>query len=250
MIEERRRTPPTPGEPRERRRIRWSEFRHAYPGIVATMLAGLIVLLAADVWLVTRHLRYRHEIDRLRGDMSEVERRKADVLVASEQDRLRVMLELARRQARGDRQLHLSIAVDSARMTLERDGARLRVMPVRVGPERWVRLGAEGSTDSVRMAAPRGQRTVDRILTARDVWQVPRWAFLDRGLSVPADLGVAGALGPVAIVLDGGTVIYSPPSSGPLDDPAYVLPGSIRASAEDLGAIAPNLAPGMKVYLY
>ena len=61
---------------------------------------------------------------------------------------------------------------------------------------------------------------------------------------------VKGALGDIAFVLSGGTVIYSPPSAGPLNDSTYVLPGSIRASAEDLRAIAPNLKPGTPVYFY
>jgi hypothetical protein len=61
---------------------------------------------------------------------------------------------------------------------------------------------------------------------------------------------VKGALGPVAVVLSGGTVLYSPPSAGPLNDSAYVLPGSVRAREADLRAILPNVQPGMKVYLY
>jgi hypothetical protein len=250
MHPERRRAPYPHGAPRERRRERWREFRHAYPGIVATMLASLVVLLAADAWLIYKHVRYTREVDRLRAGMTDVERRKADAVIASEQQRLRVMIELARRQAQGDRTLHLAVALDSSRMVLERDGARLRVMPVEVGPERWVRVGADSTRDSVRMAAPRGERTVLRILGDSDAWEVPPWAYRDRALPVPGDRRVTGALGPVALVLDGGAVIYSPPMRGPLNDPSYVLPGSIRARTEDLRAIAPNLTPGMTVYLY
>jgi hypothetical protein len=61
---------------------------------------------------------------------------------------------------------------------------------------------------------------------------------------------VTGALGPAAIVLSGGTVIYAMPTTGPLNDSSYVLPGSVRASAVDLKAILPNLTPGMKIYFY
>jgi hypothetical protein len=61
---------------------------------------------------------------------------------------------------------------------------------------------------------------------------------------------VVGALGPGAIVLSGGAVIYGHPTSGPLSDSSYVLPGGIRARAQDLRAIGPNLSPGMSVYLY
>jgi hypothetical protein len=61
---------------------------------------------------------------------------------------------------------------------------------------------------------------------------------------------VKGALGPVAIVLEGGTVIYSMPTAGPLNDSAYVMPGAVRAKAEDLRAVVPNLARGTKVYFF
>ena len=61
---------------------------------------------------------------------------------------------------------------------------------------------------------------------------------------------VAGALGPGAILLSGGAVIYAHPTGGPLSDSSYVLPGAIRARVQDLRAIAPNLTPGMSVYLY
>ena len=59
-----------------------------------------------------------------------------------------------------------------------------------------------------------------------------------------------GALGPVALLLAGGAVIYSDPAAGPLQDPGYVLPGSVRARSEDLQAIAESLQPGVSVYFY
>ena len=65
-----------------------------------------------------------------------------------------------------------------------------------------------------------------------------------------AGRGGGGALGARALVLSGGTVLYTLPTAGPLNDPAYVLPGAIRARAADLEAIAANVAPGMSVYLY
>jgi hypothetical protein len=131
-------------------------------------------------------------------------------------------------------------------MYLEREGALLRDIAVRIGPERRVGI----PPDTLVIATPRGARRVTEILGAEAPWQVPEWVYADRGLAVPADRAVRGALGDVAIVLDGGTLIYSPPTTGPLNDDAYVLPGSIRASAADLRAIAPNLKPGSMVYFY
>jgi hypothetical protein len=238
-------SPSTP--PRhERRRAGWSDFRHAYPGILTTMGLALVFLLAIDGWLVYKRVRYEREIERLRAGMTAVERRKADAEIASNERRLQVMVELARRQALGDKDLHLSVAVDSGVMHLAREGAVLRNMPARVGPEKWVGT----APDTVKMVAPRGTRTVEKVLDASAGWEVPSWVYTDRGVPVPADRTLAGALGPAAVLLNGGTVIYTMPTVGPLNDSSYVMPGSVRVRTEDLQAVVPNLKPGMTVYFY
>lgn len=234
--------PPTTGE---RRRAKWAEFRRAYPGIIAVMGVAFLAMLAIDGWLIYKRRDYSSEIDRLRSGMTDAERRQADAVIAAEQNKLRVAVELIRRQAQGDKELHVSVEVDSGRMILEQEGALLREMPVEVAPDRVIGSGP----DTVRMTRPRGARTVERIL-AGGGWEVPRWVYTDRGLAVPDDRTERGALGPVAIVLSGGTVIYSLPESGPLADPNYLLPGSIRARTSDLRAIVPNLKPGSTVYFY
>ncbi len=234
----------TPGS--ERRRPGWNEFRNAYPGILATMATALLIILATSGWLVYKRISYQREIDRLRAGMTDVERKRTDMLLESTENRFRVMVELIRRQAFAEKELNLAVAVDSGVMRLQREGALLRDMQVEIGPEKMV--GA--APDTVHLAAPRGDRTVEAVIDASGGWEVPAWVYQDRGLPVPEDRTVKGALGPVAILLNGGTVIYSMPSAGPLNDPAYVLPGSIRAKAEDLRAIRPNLTKGMKVYFY
>ena len=230
----------------ERRRPGWREFRHAYPGILAVCAIALVALIAFDVWLFMRRQRYEAEIERLRADMSVAERRKADMLTQESESKYRVMLELVRRQAALDKELHVSVAVDSGMMYLEQEGALLREMRVEVGPEHVVGT----APDTVRMAVPRGARTVERVLGADDPWEVPRWVYTDRGIAEAPERTLKGALGPVAIVLAGGTVIYSMPSVGPLTDSSYVLPGAVRTRASDLGAIAPNIVPGTKIYFY
>ena len=210
------------------------------------MGVALLVMVGADMWLVYKRVHYEQEITRLRGGMTAFERQKADMLLQADERRFDVMLELIRRQSVGDQALHLSVAVDSGVMYLQREGARLREMPVQVGPEKTI----GSAPDTVRMVTPRGVRTVERVLKDGEGWDVPEWVYTDRGLPTSADRAVKGALGPVAIVLNGGTVIYSPPTAGPLNDPAYVMPGSVRARAEDLKAVAPNLEPGMSVYFY
>jgi hypothetical protein len=236
------------GRPRtDRRRIGWREFRRAYPGILATMSLAVLLLIAVDAWLGARYRRYRRETAALRASMSDVERRRTDALLAQNENRLKVMVELFKRQAKVDPALHLSVSLDSGVMYLERDGALLRAMPITVGPEK--RVGV--APDTVHIAAPRGKRTVEKVLGESDPWDVPRWVYADRGIPATEEGGpLKGALGPAAVALDGGTVIYSLPSVGPLNDSSYVLPGAIRVRASDLKAIAPNLAPGVSVYFY
>jgi hypothetical protein len=210
------------------------------------VLVAIILALTANVILVTRYVRYKEETGRLRAGMTTAQRERADAVVAAERHRLRVEFELVRRQARGDRQLHLSVNVDSGRMVLERDGVVLRDMSVRIGPERLP--GARG--DSSILVSALGLRTVERVLSQQDSWALPSTVFVERGLPVPDDLRVRGALGDDAIVLDEGTVVYAVPESGPLADTAYVLPGSVQLAAADLKALSASIRPGMAVYFY
>jgi len=224
----------------------FSHFRRRHPALIAALAVIVAGLLAIDGWVLYKRQAYEAEIARLRSDMSDVERRRSDAITNTNEKRLEMMMELLRRQAKIDKEIHLAVAVDSGKMYLERDGALLREMSVEVPAERKVDAGH----DTVHLAAPRGTRTVERILGPTDAWDVPSWVYTDRGLTPPATKSEVGALGPVAIVLNGGTVIYSLPTVGPLNDSAYVLPGSIRVSAEDLRAVTPSLQRGTVVYFY
>jgi hypothetical protein len=225
---------------------RFREFRLRHPGFLAAVIIVALGVLAIDGYLIYKRGKYRAEIHRLRAGMSEFEKRRADAVLASEEKQLQVMVELLRRQARVDKEIHLAVSVDSAYMGLEREGAILRDMRVEIGAEKTVGTGS----DTVRMTIPRGTRSVLRLIEAGEGWEVPRWVYEDRGVPVPDERLVKGALGPVAIVLEGGTVIYSMPTAGPLNDSSYVLPGGVRAKAEDLQAITPNLARGTKAYFF
>ncbi|HUF31336.1 MAG TPA: hypothetical protein VMM77_11860 [Gemmatimonadaceae bacterium] len=202
--------------------------------------------LAVDAFVIYKRVAYAGEIKRLRSGMSELERRKTDIALESEEKRLTVMMELIRRQARLDKRIHLAVAMDSAVMYLGREGSVLREIDIEIGPERLVGI----PPDTVMLAHPRGERSVQKVLGARDSWEVPQWVYLERGLPVPEKRTVDGALGPIAVILNGGLVIYTMPSVGPLNDSTYILPGSIRISAEDLRAVAPNLSAGTAVYFY
>lgn len=231
------------------RRGGWRDFRREHPVVLATLLVAMVALLAVDAWLLHKRRAYLAEAARTREGLSLVERRQADAVLArngSRLERLRLELALLQRQALTDRHLHLTVSLDSAVMRLERDGAVLREMRVAIGPERQVGFGG----DTVRLAAPRGSRTIERVLAADSAWEVPDWVYGERGIVPPADRTLRGALGPAAIVLSGGSVIYAMPSVGPLADSAYVLPGALRVRGDDLRAVVPNMRPGMTVYLY
>lgn len=199
----------------DRRRGSWKDFRRAYPGFVFVLGLGLAAMLAVDGWLVAKRVKYNHDVAQLREHMTAAERERTDAIVQSEQNKLRIAIELAKRQAKFDKRLHLNVSVDSARMYLTREGALLREMPVQFGPER-----PASPTDTAPPAAiPRGERTI-------------------------ADLG------DTKIVLDGGTQILSSSTTQLASDSTAIPPGSLRISAEDMKAIMPNLSAGMKVYFY
>jgi hypothetical protein len=225
---------------------RFREFRQRHPGFLAAIVIVALGVVAIDAYLMYKRTTYRAEIQRLRAGMSEFEKDRADAVLASEEKQLQVMVELLRRQAKIDTEIHLAVSVDSGFMGLEREGAVLRDMRVQVGPEKTVGT----PPDTVRLSIPRGTRSVQRLLGAEDRWEVPRWVYEDRGLPVPNRRSIKGALGPAAIVLEGGTVIYSPPTTGPLSDTTYVMPGAVRAKSDDLRAVLPNLTRGTKVYFF
>jgi len=220
--------------------------RHKNPRGRYAILVIVILALTANAVLASRYLRYQEETSRLRAGMTKAQRERADAVVAAERHRLRVELELVRRQARGDRQLHLAVNVDSSRMVLERDGIVMREMAVKLGPERF--RGAQG--DSAISVQALGQRTIERVLREGDSWEVPRSVFTDRGLPVPENRRIRGALGGSALVLSEGIVVYAIPESGPLADSTYVLPGSVQLDAVDLKALAASIRPGMSIYFY
>jgi hypothetical protein len=211
---ETRRSPNRAGEG-DRRRGTWLDFRRAYPGFVFVLGLGLAAMIGVDAWLLAKRVKYNQDVKSLRDHMSAAERERSDVIVQSEQNKLRIAIELAKRQAKFDKRLHLNVSVDSSRMYLTREGALLREMPVQFGPER----SPSEASDAPPAAIPRGERTV-------------------------------AALSDTKITLDGGTQILSSPSAKLANDSTAVPPGSLRITLEDMKAIMPNLNAGMKVYFY
>lgn len=199
----------------DRRRGTWRDFRRAYPGFVFVLGLGLAAMVAVDGWLLFKRVSYNHEVAQLRAHMTDAERERTDAIVQAEQNKLRIAIELAKRQAKFDKKLHLNVSIDSSRMYLTREGALLREMAVQFGPER----GASDTSAAPPAAVPRGERTI-------------------------ADLA------DTKITLDGGATILTSQASELTSDTTAVPPGSLRIRLEDLKAIMPNLNAGMKVYFY
>jgi hypothetical protein len=199
----------------DRRRGTWRDFRRAYPGFVFVLGIALAAMVAVDAWLIVKRAKYNHDVAQLRSHMTDAERERTDAIVQSEQNKLRIAIELAKRQAKFDKKLHLNVSVDSARMYLTREGALLREMPVQFGPEQ----AASEASDKPPAAVPRGERTI-------------------------ADLS------DTKITLDGGVVILTSGAHDLANDSTAIPPGSVRMTSEDLKAIMPNLSAGMKVYFY
>lgn len=226
--------------------MNFRQYARHHRGFLVLVVLIVTAALAVDAFVLYRRAGYAREIERLRSGMSELERERTDLALENEEKRLKVMVALIRRQARLDERIHLGVSVDSGRMYLGREGAVLREFDVEIGPERLVGQ----APDTVMLAHPRGERSVQKVLSADEEWEVPRWVYLDRGLPVPEHRVLKGALGPNAVMLNGGLVIYSMPSSGPLSDASYILPGSVRVSPSDLAAVIPNLSAGTAVYFY
>ncbi len=199
----------------DRRRGGWTDFRRAYPGFVFTLLIALVAILGIDGYLFVKRRAYDTEVARLRANMTETERAKTDAIVESEESKSRIALELARRQAKIEKNLHLSVSVDSGKIYLEREGAVLREMAAAFGPETKISNGS----DSIPVVVPRGERTVARI----------------------SDEGIA---------LEGGTLIAPSDAESVAADKNPIPPGGVRIARTDLKAIMPNLTPGMRVYFY
>ena len=196
----------------DRRRGTWKDFRRAYPGFVFVLGLGLVAMIAVDGWLVAKRVKYNHDVAQLRAHMTDAEKQRTDFIVQAEENKLRIAIELAKRQAKFAKKLHLNVSIDSSRMYLTREGALLREMPVQFGPER----AASENSDTPPAAIPRGERTV-------------------------ADLSDN------KITLDGGAYILSSKNA---NDSTPIPPGSLRIPLEDMKAIMPNLSAGMKVYFY
>jgi hypothetical protein len=199
----------------DRRRGGWRDFRRAYPGFVFVLGLGVGLMAAVDVWLLYKRVAYNREVSSLRSRMTEAERARTDAIVQTEENKLRLAIELVKRQSKFDKKLHLNVSIDSAKMYLTREGAMLREMPVQFGPER----PASPTSDLPPAAIPRGERTV-------------------------ADLTSD------AIVLDGGARILVASTPSLASDTSQIPAGSLRVGAEDMEAIRPNLKAGMKVYFY
>ncbi len=188
----------------------WRALWREHPRLMRVVIWCFAVALLAAGALAWRAAEYRRETAALRAGMSDIERIKADLALASDAKRLQVMMTLAVRQARTSGDLHLAVAVDSGVLHLEQAGAILRTARVTVGADGWQRA----ANDSIPIASPRGVRRVEEVI------------------------------GDSVVVLTGGATIYRG------DPSQVARSGSVRIGADDLKSILPNLKTGVPVYFY
>jgi hypothetical protein len=219
---------------------RVGRLRKSFPHLAACLALAIAALLLTDLSLFFQRSEFGREEAQLRDSLTQTENRRLHAEEATERNLLARNAALARREAGSSRELHLAIDRGKGLMYLEREGARLRVMPVRLDPQGGVdgRPGAE---------PPAGKRRVLRVLDENSLRDLPQPAVLASGKPVSGNRALPGALGPLAIMLDDGAVIYAPPPAGAAADP---VPGGIRAETSDLAAVWADLQPGMTVYFY
>src|SRR5688500_20043957 len=83
----------------DRRRGGWRDFRRAYPGFVFVLGLGLGLMVAVDAWLIYKRVAYNNEVNSLGSRMTEAERQRTDLIVQTEENKLRMAIELAKHQA-------------------------------------------------------------------------------------------------------------------------------------------------------
>lgn len=220
--------------------------RRAARRLAASTVMAIVVLALVDVALGFVAWRFVQRRGTARASL-EASREWPGSPPPAEPDRV-ALTALVRQQALSDRALNLSVSVQHGTMALQRKGAQLRRMKVVAGPA--ARVGA--GPHELRIERPRGRRRLVRIVDEDFVWSAPAWVYRHRGLAAPGPSArdVPGGLGPLALVLDDGTLIYSLPRQGPLSSPGYVMPGALLADASDLQAIRATLTPGLPVYFH
>lgn len=178
--------------------------------------------------------------------MTKAEQRRLETITSLQSNQLALNTEITRRMATGDTDLHLTVDTKKGLLFLAREGAELRTMTVNAAQETVI-----GSpSDRVRIVLPQGKRMVVDVVDSQYKWLAPDWVYSQRGQPVPSSNPITGGLGPLAIFLDSGTIIYSRPEVGPLNDDKYILPGSIQMATADIKAIRKAVHPGMVVYFY
>ncbi|MDD5456200.1 MAG: L,D-transpeptidase [Candidatus Margulisbacteria bacterium] len=225
---------------------RWLEFRKSYPYLAWSLATAIIILIIINITLLSSLVFFHYELKNMQTLMTLAEQRRIEAMASAEKNQLALAVELTKQMDWKDNSVHLAIDTKKGVMVLTREGAQLREMSISTGKDSTI----GSSPDRVRLTTPLGKRLVIKVVDGSFPWIVPDWVYKQRGLKPLSGNSITGALGPLAIFLDSGTIIYTRPASGPLADDSYILPGSVRISTTDAEAIRKELLPGMVVYFY
>ena len=159
------------------------------------MALGLVFLIAFDGFLVFKAVQYKRQIGEDRAAMTTTDKQRADALLASQSSRADLEQALVAQQAVKDKGLNLSIGLEEGTMDLQREGAQLRELRVKIGPE--VTVGqAPGAR---KITPPLGRRQVVAVVDESYAWDVPSWVWTQRGQPAATGRRVPGALGEIAV---------------------------------------------------
>ncbi|MEK6557597.1 MAG: hypothetical protein AABZ14_04785, partial [Candidatus Margulisiibacteriota bacterium] len=189
-----------------------------------SLLVWIVVLLIANLVLLFASNLYSFELKQLINLMTNAEKKRLEAISTTQANELALAMEMTRRMDLADGDLHLTVDTKKGLMILSRQGAKLREMKILMGKE-----GLVGERpDRVRLTLPLGKRQITDIVDETYAWKAPAWVYSQLGQKAISGDALVGALGPLAIFLDSGTIIYASPSKGPLQRETYILPGSIR----------------------
>ena len=225
---------------------RWKEFRDSSPFLSLFLAITVAALLLTSIALLIFLGLYKGELMAVQSRLTLSEQRRVFALSSTQNNKLSLAIELTKRLAQIDSSVHLTIDTQKQIMVLARHNATLREMSVQIGASATI----DTKSDQFRISIPLGQRHIVKVVDADYPWVIPDWLIKKQGLQLASGNVLSGALGSCAVILNGGTVIYTRPSIGPLNDATYVLPGSIRMTTQDARAIRKELRPGMDVYFY
>lgn len=225
-------------------------FIRQHPVFFWGMLVLIVLFVSAAGVVASRVPRYNAEAKQIAARMTAEQRETRDALLENRERRTQLAVAVLQRDLRvrslQTNQRHLAIILKDSVLELRQGRATLRRAKLEMGRDSIIHA-PDGRT--WRFVQSVGERHVTRMERNPTV-VIPDWFYVSRGQTVPSESArrVAGGMGAYVITLDDGTVIYSHPQAGPLQE--GVVPAGFVANAGDLGAIFDAVEDETPVYIF